>query len=179
MDEALREERATRRIVVGVGGSLGSLAALHMAVDEARRTSSEVLAVLAWLPQGGEHGYRLAPCPPLLASWRESAVARLREALDEAFGGAPAGVRLSAVVVRGDTGPALVRLADRADDLLVVGAGSGGVLRRVLRPSVTRHCVEHARCPVVAVPRPTLQRELEALHRRNSWHLRTAMTPSH
>ncbi|MFI6445877.1 universal stress protein [Kitasatospora sp. NPDC050543] len=179
MDEGFHDERRGRRIVVGVSGSLGSLAALHQAVDEARRTDAEVLAVLAWLPQGGEHGYRRAPCPPLLAAWQEGAVARLREALDEAFGGAPTGVRLSAQVVRGDTGPVLVQCADRPGDLLVLGAGSGSVLRRGLRASVTAYCVKHAGRPVLAVPRPTLQRELDALRRRSAWHLPAALVPSH
>jgi tRNA(Ile)-lysidine synthase TilS/MesJ len=50
------DESGTRRIVVGVSGSLGSLAALHRAVDQARRTGAEVLAVLAW-----DHGLRHAP----------------------------------------------------------------------------------------------------------------------
>ncbi|MER5639103.1 universal stress protein [Kitasatospora sp. NPDC002227] len=177
MSEGYGGERRTGRIVVGVSGSLGSLAALHRAVDEARRTDAEVLAVLAWAPQGGEHAYRLAPCPPLLAAWRQGAVERLRDALAEAFGGAPDGVRLSAQVVRGDAAPALVRAADRPDDVLVVGAGSGSRLRRGLRPSVTAYCVKHASCPVLAVPRPGLQRELEALHRRNAWHLPTAPAP--
>ncbi|GHE25102.1 hypothetical protein GCM10018781_76070 [Kitasatospora indigofera] len=174
-----RDERRPGRIVVGVSGSLGSLAALHRAVAEGRRTGAEVLALLAWIPPGGEHGYRLAPCPPLLATWQDDASARLREALDEAFGGAPAGVRLSAQVIRGDSGPALVHTADRAADLLVVGAGGGSLLRRGLRPSVTAHCVRYASCPVLAVPRPTLHRELEAIHRRNLWHLPTTPAPSH
>ncbi|MDH6574740.1 universal stress protein [Kitasatospora sp. MAP5-34] len=165
------------RIVVGVSGSLGSLAALHRAVDEAGRTDTEVLAVLAWLPQGGEHGYRLAPCPPLLAAWGKAAAERLSEALVDAFGGVPSGVRLAAEVVRGDSGPALVQVADRPGDVLVVGAGSGSRLRRGLRPSVTAYCVKHAACSVLTVPKPMLQRELEAFHRRNVWHLPTALIP--
>ncbi|GAA2157427.1 hypothetical protein GCM10009760_59610 [Kitasatospora kazusensis] len=167
------------RTVVGVSGSLGSLAALHRAVDEAARTDTEVLAVLAWLPQGGERAYRLAPCPPLLTAWTQAAAARLSEALDDAFGGASSGVRLSAQVVRGESGPALVRVADRPGDVLAVGAGSGSRLRRGLRSSVTAYCVKHAACPVLVVPQPMLQRELEALHRRNLWHLRTAVFPGH
>ncbi|WP_051811966.1 universal stress protein [Kitasatospora sp. MBT63] len=159
-----------RRIVVGVGGSLGSLAALHRAVAEAARTDAEVLAVLAWAPQGGEHGYRLAPCPPLLSLWRDAAAHRLAQALDDAFGGMPAGVRLTAEAVRGDTGGVLVRTADRAGDLLVVGAG-GGLLHRGLRPSVTAYCVRRALCPVLTVPRPALQQDLAELHRRGRRHL--------
>ncbi|MFI9331776.1 universal stress protein [Kitasatospora sp. NPDC052868] len=157
------------RIVVGVSGSLGSLAALHHAVAEARRTDAEVLAVHCWTPVGGEFGYRRSPCPPLLGACREAAAARLRQALDEAFGGAHAGVRLRSQAVRGETGQALVRVADQPGDVLVLGAGRRGALARVLRPSVTAYCVRHADCPVLAVPKPPLQRELEALERH---HLR-------
>ncbi|MDH6137580.1 nucleotide-binding universal stress UspA family protein [Kitasatospora sp. MAA4] len=162
-----------QRVVVGVSGSLGSLAALHRAVVEARRADAEVLAVLAWLPVGGEYGYRRSPCPPLLAVWRQAAEGRLAEALDEAFGGAPTGVRLSTVVIRGESGPALVQTADREDDLLVVGAGSGSRLARGLRRSVPAYCVKHADCPVLAVPRPALQRDLKALRRRSVRQLLT------
>ncbi|WP_327683449.1 universal stress protein [Kitasatospora sp. NBC_00458] len=156
------------RIVVGVSGSLGSLAALHRAVAEARRLDAEVLAVHCWTPAGGEFGYRRSPCPPLLTACRDAAAARLREALDQAFGGVPAGVRLRSVAVRGETGQALVHCADRPGDLIVLGAGGRGALARALRPSVTAYCVRHASCPVLAVPRPPLQRELEAFrhHRR-------------
>ncbi|MED7947333.1 universal stress protein [Streptomyces sp. BE303] len=155
------------RIVVGLSGSLGSLAALHRAVAEARRLDAEVLAVHCWTPVGGEFGYRRSPCPPLLTACRDAAAARLREALDQAFGGTPAGVRLRGVAVRGETGQALVRCADRPGDLLVLGAGSRGALARALRPSVTAYCVRHAACPVLAVPKPPLQRELEALRRHH------------
>ncbi|MFI6846718.1 universal stress protein [Kitasatospora sp. NBC_00085] len=157
-----------RRIVVGVSGSLGSLAALHGAVAEARRTDAEVLAVHCWSPPGGEFGYRRSPCPPLLSACRDAAAARLRQALDEAFGGGYAGVRLRSQAVRGETGQALVRSADRPGDLLVLGAGGRGVLSRALRPSVTAYCVRHATCPVLAVPKPPLQRELEALQRHHT-----------
>ncbi|WP_441251665.1 universal stress protein [Kitasatospora sp. McL0602] len=166
-------ESAGRRIVVGVGGSLGSLAALHRAVGEARRTGAEVVAVLAWLPPGGEHGYRRSPCPPLLAAVREGAAGRLRTALEEAFAGAGAGVRLTSQLVRGEAGAALVATADRPDDLLVLGAGRGSWYRR----SVARYCLRHAACPVLAVPRPALQRELESYHRRAVWHLRSEPAP--
>ncbi|MFJ8043855.1 universal stress protein [Kitasatospora sp. NPDC096147] len=174
-----RDVLRPRRIVVGVSGSLGSLAALHRAVEEARRTDAEVLAVLAWLPQGGEIGYRRAPCPPLLGVWEESATARLAEALDAAFGGAgPAGVRMSGCAVRGETAPALALFADRSADLLVVGAGSGSRLRRGLRASVPAECLKVARCPVLAVPRPPLQRELESRSWRHWWQFPVAPVPT-
>ncbi|MDH6109352.1 nucleotide-binding universal stress UspA family protein [Kitasatospora sp. MAP12-15] len=178
MEQGSRHASQRRRIVVGVSGSLGSIAALHHAVAEARRTDGEVLAVLAWEPVGGEYGYRRAPCPPLLAAWRDAAVARLREALEGVVGVGCADVPLHAEAVRGEAGEALVRTADRSDDLLVVGAAGTGRLRRLLRPSVTAHCVKRAECPVLVVPKPALQRELETLQRRNSRHLPMVPIPS-
>ncbi|MFD9123887.1 universal stress protein [Kitasatospora sp. NPDC059571] len=179
MDEGYRGEPRTRRVIVGLGGSLGTLAALHRAVDEARRTGAEVPAPLARHPQGGEHVCHRAPCPSLLTVREESAGARLRKAVDEAFGGAPAGVPLRARTVRGDAGLAPVRAADRPDDVLVVGAGSGDRLRRGLRPSMTAHCVKHAACPVPAVPKPALQREPESFHRRTARHPRATPAAIH
>lgn len=166
-----------RRIVVGVSGSLGSIAALHRAVAEARRTDAAVLAVLAWEPVGGEYAYRRSPCPPLLVAWREAAVARLTGAIETAFSAGCAGVPLTAEVARGHAGDVLVRTAGRVDDLLVIGAGRAGVLRRLLHPSPTPYCVKRAECPVLVVPKPALQRELETLQRRNAWHLPTQSTP--
>ncbi|GAA2842629.1 hypothetical protein GCM10010441_78400 [Kitasatospora paracochleata] len=170
MDAYLPDGRTERRVVVGLSGSLGSLAALHRAVAEARRTDTPVLAVHAWEPPGGEIGYRRSPCPPLLAAVRAQAAERLATALDDAFGGTDPGVRLQTLLVRGEPGRALVAAAEHPDDLLVLGAG-GSLLHRGLRPSVTGHCLRHAACPVLTVPRPALQRDLQALHRRNRWHL--------
>ncbi|MEU8923277.1 universal stress protein [Kitasatospora sp. NPDC048545] len=155
-----------RRIVVGVSGSLGSLAALHHAAAEARRTDAEVLAVLCWVPPGDELGYRRTPCPPVITAGRDAAVVRLRQALDEAFARRYAGLRLRCQAVRGDTGHTLVRCADRPGDLLVLGAGrERGRLARLVHPSVSAYCVRHAACPVLTVPHPPLQRDLEALER--------------
>ncbi|MFE6056981.1 universal stress protein [Kitasatospora sp. NPDC056446] len=167
------EDGGAPRVVVGVSGSLGSLAALHRGVAEARERGAELLPVLAWEPPGGEHGYRRSPCPPLLAAVREAAEQRLRDALDAAFGGADPGVPLRPVVIRGETGPALVHVADRPGDLLVLGRG-GGVLHRRLRRSVPGYCARRAGCPVLTVPVPELLaelHELEAMNRRARLHL--------
>ncbi|WP_406362565.1 universal stress protein [Streptomyces sp. NBC_00715] len=159
-----------RRAVVGVSGSLGSLAALHRAVNEARRTDAELLAVLAWEPPGGELAYRRSMFPSPVADLRRDASERLLAALDTAFGDAGPGVPFQGLVVRGTAGRALVETADRTDDLLVIGAGSRGGMR-ALFPSVTRYCVAHAACPVLAVPHSPLQSELVSMHRRISLRL--------
>ncbi|RKE19966.1 universal stress protein [Streptomyces sp. TLI_171] len=153
------------RVVVGVSGSLGSLAALHRAVAEARRSGGEVLALHTWEPPSGEFGHRRSPCPPLLAAVREAATACLADAMTEAFGGADPGVPLAARTVRGRTAPVLLAAAGRPTDLLVLGP-SGSWLHRGLRGSVGTQCLRRAGCPVLVVPRPELALDLRGLSAR-------------
>ncbi|MFG2346798.1 universal stress protein [Streptomyces phaeochromogenes] len=165
------DEGERRRIVVGVSGSLGSLAALHRAADEARRTDAELLAVLAWEPPGGElaHGRSRFTVP--VTDLRQAAGTRLLAALDTAFGDTGPGARFQGLIAQGSPGRALVESADRSDDLLVIGAGYRGRLRRALFPSVARYCLAHATCPVLAVPPSPLEGDLATLHRRVSLRL--------
>ncbi|MCQ4040458.1 universal stress protein [Streptantibioticus rubrisoli] len=149
------------RVVVGVSGSLSSLAALHRAVDEARRRDAVLVPVLAWTPVGGEATYRRSPCPALLKEWEIAACKRMDTAFEQAFGGYPEGVRIQGRVVRGDAGQALVHTADRPDDLLIVGSGRRGRLRRMFHGAVSRYCLAHARCTVLAVPPSELLDTLE------------------
>ncbi|MBD0673274.1 universal stress protein [Streptomyces sp. CBMA156] len=157
------------RVIVGVSGSLHSLTALHRAAEEARVREAVLVPVLIWTPVGGERNYRARPCPPLLRAWQELAEARMERALDEAFGGLPIGVPVQPLVLRGEAAKVLPGLADRPGDLLVVSTGEQGdlrsALRRLLRRSVTRHCLNRARCGVLAVPPSTLHQDLRALHR--------------
>lgn len=145
-----------RRVIAGVSGSLRSLGALRAGVAEARSRGAVLLAVLAWAPAGGEVAYRRAPSPLLLRLWESAAGERLRESFDAVFGGMPAGVTVRMMVVRARPGPLLVELADRPDDLLVVGYGGRSRLGCAVHGSVTRYCLSHARCPVLAVPPPEL-----------------------
>ncbi|MEV6573624.1 universal stress protein [Streptomyces sp. NPDC051577] len=159
-----------RRVVVGVTGTLGSLAALHRAAAEARVRDAELRVVLAWQAPGGELGGRNGLGPRALAQCRTAAVERLREVLDTAFRAAKPGVTLAGITVRGTPGAALVDAARGVEDLLVVGTGSRAPLRR-LRPSVARYCLAHAACPVLVVPPSPLQVEFDAAHRRNFWRI--------
>ncbi|MFD7782196.1 universal stress protein [Streptomyces nojiriensis] len=153
--------------MVGVTGRPGSPTVLHRAAAEARLRGAELRVVLAWQSPGGELGSRNGLGPAALAECRCSAVERLREVLDTAFSVVEPGVALVGLTVRGTPGAALVDTARDPDDLLVVGTGSRGVLRRLVRPSVARYCLAHAACPVLAVPPSPLQAELDAAHRRN------------
>ena len=69
-----------RRIIVGVHGSVGSLQALRFAADEARHRATPLVAVIAWLPPGGEMAERRQASPHLRKIWREAAWERLRAA---------------------------------------------------------------------------------------------------
>jgi len=154
----------TRRVIAGVNGSVRSLAALRVGAAEARAADAELLPVLAWTPVGGEIAYARSPCPWLLRVWEQDARDRLLGALDQAFGGMPDGVVVHQAIVRGPAGPSLVWIADRPDDLLVVGCGGWGPLGYVVHGAVSRYCLAHARCPVLAVPPPEMIRELRSRH---------------
>jgi nucleotide-binding universal stress UspA family protein len=158
-----------RRIIVGVHGSLGSLQALRYAADEARQRSIPLHPVIAWVPPGGDMAERRNSSPYLRKIWRDAAWERLWGAFDAGLGGMPADLRVEPVVARGETGPVLVEAADQPDDLLIVGTGRRGV-RRMLRHSVSRYCLAHARCPVLAVPPSALMDEMS--HGLRAWHVR-------
>jgi nucleotide-binding universal stress UspA family protein len=159
-----------RRIIVGVHGSLGSLQALRFAADEARQRSVPLLAVTAWVPPGGDMAERRHSSPYLRKIWREAAWERLWTAFDASLGGVPADLRVETRAVRGDTGPVLVDTADQPDDLLIIGTGRRAWFGRMMRRSVSRYCLAHARCPVLAVPPSALMDEMS--HPLHSWHVR-------
>ncbi|MGW1726077.1 universal stress protein [Streptomyces sp. NPDC002306] len=161
------------RVVVGVSGSPGSLTALRRAVEEARRRDAELWPVLAWEPPGGELSALRHPVPSETADqWQFLARERLLAILDDVFGDAGPGVGMRALVARGTPGPALVETADGANDVLVVGAGQRSQWHRACSRSISRYCLAHATCPVLAIPPSPLESELAAVHRRNAWRLR-------
>lgn len=147
------------RVIVGVSGSVSSLAAVHRAVREARYRDAELVPVAAWLPTDD-------PLRPL-SELEHAARRRLDVIFEQAFGGYPAGVLLRPRVVRAEAGAALVAAADRPDDLLVVGAGRPGRVARLRHGSVARYCHAHARCEVLVVPASDLLADLE--HAVHGW----------
>jgi nucleotide-binding universal stress UspA family protein len=161
---------AVRRIVVGVHGSLGSLQALRFAADEARQRAVPLAPVIAWLPPGGDLAERRHPSPYLRKIWREAAWQRLWTAFEAGLGWVPDDLTVQPAVVRGEPGPVLTDVACSPEDLLIIGTGRRGSLRRVLRRSVGRYCLAHARCPVLAVPPSALMDEMS--HGLRPWHLR-------
>lgn len=146
-----------------------SLHALRSAVDEARRRDAVLYTVIAWRAPGGDMIDRAAPEPHLRRVWRDIAMRTLRTAWDEALGGLPDDLPVHLLAERGRAGWVLTELADRDDDLLVVGAARRPSLPR---RSVARYCVARARCAVLVVPPPPLVRHLDhnALRRRRAVH---------
>jgi nucleotide-binding universal stress UspA family protein len=147
-------------IVVGVDGSEISHEALRWAAEEARLRSSRLVAVYAWSfipPQPiGDPGMLAVPAGDLPGQLEaESDAARL--ALDDAVEtvlGAETGIEVERKLVERDAGEALV--AESADaDLVVVGSHGRTGFRAALLGSVSRHVVDHAKCPVVVVKQST------------------------
>ena len=154
-------------IVAGVSGSPGSVHALRYAADLARRHDAILVPLLVWAPPGGDLADRKTPDPQLRQLWKDDAWRRLHEAIDTALGGFPNGVRTWSLVLRGPAGPVLVSAARAAGDLLVIGAGRSGTTLRPASGRVSRYCLHHAHCPVVAVPPPALARQ--ASHGLRGW----------
>jgi nucleotide-binding universal stress UspA family protein len=157
-----------RRVIVGASGSPGSLRALRHAENLARHGDATLTPVLAWVPPGGELAAR-QPCPALVRIWHDAAWQRLWAALEAAWGKLPADLSILPVVQRGQPGPVLVTLASRPDDLLIVGAGRRGMMAWPTHGRVSRYCVSHAGCPVLAVPPASLAQEGRG---RRGWTLR-------
>ena len=107
--------------------------------------------------------------------WRDAAWERLWTAFDAGLGGVPADLHVEPQAVRGEPGPVLVDAADQPGDLLIIGTGRRAGVGRVLRRSVSRYCLAHARCPVLAVPPSALMDEMS--HGLRSWHLRRHALP--
>ncbi|HEX2312723.1 MAG TPA: universal stress protein, partial [Thermomonospora sp.] len=144
------------RVIVGVDDSDSSRWALSWALGEARLRGLEVLLV------------HVAPVPPYAAAAGvpgHGAVCGLRDAGGELItrmlaelrdsGGCDA-VHVSGMTLLGAPGDALVRLA-REEDILVVGRSGRGLLSRLLRPSVHRHCAAHARATLICVSPPSIE----------------------
>ncbi|GAA0401102.1 universal stress protein [Streptomyces luteireticuli] len=155
------------RVVVGVDGSPNSVVALRAALTEARRRAAELYAVTAYLPADGAWAVGPGPYPD---PDRRKAAAALERTCRTALGTGPEAAPFSAVVVRGRARCVLAALADRPEDLLVVGVGRQGPVRRLLRSSLARDCVRHTRCPLLLVPAPGLARDYrKGLRRWNGW----------
>ncbi|MEO8283964.1 MAG: universal stress protein [Pseudarthrobacter sp.] len=144
------------RIVVGVDGSDGSLAALAWAVKEAELRGAAVHAVIAWeriTGPGATNGWAVGTggpsgdTDPVLAT----ATVEVTRLAKEAVKGSD--VKISCEAIEGDPAQVLLQCAESAAALVVGSRGHGGFVGALLG-SVSQHVVAHARCPVVLIPDP-------------------------
>ena len=166
------------RVIVGTSGSPGSLHALRYGEVLARAHAAALIPVLAWELPGGDHGERVQPSGELRQVWHNLACRRLRDALIAVWGTDPDDPLVQPHVERGAAGWVLVNLACRPGDVLVVGAGRRGALTRMIFSRVSRYCLAHAQCPVLAIPPPVLTHDLR--HGRLAWLFwHRPLTPEH
>lgn len=139
-------EPGTRRVVVGVDGSPHSQAALHAAVQEARRLGARLEVLHAWTapivmaPMGA-----VPPWPRMVH--RDLA----DEVLEHAVADLPDDVEVVPCAVEGHAASALVEASTGADLLVVGSRGRGGFAGLVLG-STSHQAAAHARCPVLVLP---------------------------
>lgn len=130
------------RVVVGVDGSAGSVAALHWAAAEACRCQVVLRIVSAW-EEPGQSGPTLAGHPARIAALR------VQEALARVLSRQHYPRRIACAALRGAPGEALLNAASDAG-LLVLGAGGVGAAQM---PGTTgRYCLQHGHSPLVFVP---------------------------
>ncbi len=142
----MSDPQPTHRIVAGVDGSSCSLDALEWAIRQAQLIGARVLVVTAW-QRPAAVGWGLPVAPPPTPP--EDANSVLEEVLEPIRRRHPtADVQLK--TVQGHPAPALVEASEGAD-LLVVGSHGHGAFAGMLLGSVSRHCVSHAKCPVLVV----------------------------
>lgn len=150
--EAVVLDADVGRVVVGVGRSPGAYQALRYAVTEARRRDATLLAVRTFrLPTSEQSVLNVE----LLMM---SAAEHVRCAFAEAIGQVPADPQIEVAVLAGPSANALVSVANRESDLLIIGGCGAHRLGRIHGTAIARFCARRAVCPVVIVPPPALAR---------------------
>ncbi|MGO9082122.1 MAG: universal stress protein [Streptosporangiaceae bacterium] len=145
------------RIVAGVDGSPASLAALRWAVHQAELTGGSVQAVVAWQFPALVGGYGWAPVAALPdIDFSEVAEKTAAEAIAKVVDPA-SNVTVTPKVAEGNAARVLLDAAADAD-LLVIGSRGHGGFAGALLGSVSQHCTQHARCPVVLIHDPSHER---------------------
>jgi nucleotide-binding universal stress UspA family protein len=122
-----------RRVVVGLDGSLNSIAALHRAVTEARDMAATLEIVL------------VDPGPPQ-PSGQAAGLDRLEQIMSREYP-APVGVPVLSRGEHGSPGKVLARLA-RGAQLLVLGARARSEAGNPLGGDVVPVCLSYAQCPI-------------------------------
>jgi nucleotide-binding universal stress UspA family protein len=139
-------ENRQQKVVVGVDGSACGQEALRWAQQYVADVGGQLTAVMAWhYPALTTAGGGVAPHTP---DPERHARTVLAEAVEKAAVDGAADIEQ--VVAHGHPAGVLIDRSQDAD-LLVVGTRGHGGFTGMLLGSVSTHCVQHARCPVVVV----------------------------
>jgi nucleotide-binding universal stress UspA family protein len=138
------------RVVAAVDGSACSVDVLCWAARRAEFAGGSVDAVMAWQYPADLTGYAWGPASTIEdVDYGQTAEQVVADTIGQAVGrGSAAPVR--PVVTQGHPADVLIGAADGAD-LLVVGSHGRGGLTGALLGSVSRYCIQHARCPVAVI----------------------------
>jgi nucleotide-binding universal stress UspA family protein len=133
-------------IVVGIDGSECSAQALRWAINEARVSNRSLLLVHVW------HWRTDAIASPMSLVGTPDARQAGRRLLDRAAMQARRqGVTVSTHLLEGAPPTTLAKAAE-GSAMLIVGSHGHRGMTKVLFSSVSRGCIQHARCPVVVIP---------------------------
>jgi nucleotide-binding universal stress UspA family protein len=139
---------AEPKIIVGVDGSADSLAALSVALEEARLRHASLRVVMAWQLTWSE----IALETPALVKKVEDHAAEMLDVALASIDPGRAGVEVSGELVNGHAAAVLLEEAHDATLLVVGTRGTGGVAGTLVG-SVAHAVIHHAGCPVLVVPR--------------------------
>lgn len=143
------------RLVVGLDGSPGSVAALRWAVAEAQYRRADVDVVACWYPPlvAEARGYQvgLLGCDDYAAVLRQTLDSALEDIAPDVEAAGADGRAVTGRLLEGAPGATLVSESKNAT-IVVVGRHGRRSLGRLLLGSVSRHVADHAECPVVVVP---------------------------
>ena len=147
-------------IVVGLDDSPSGKAALRWAAEQAIRTHAVLRAVhvLDW-PYGPDDTGSSAAGGAINLTFDQKQAAYLAR-ITKVFDDISPRPDWLIQFATGEPGPVLVRQS-RDSQLLVVGTREHVGLGRLLVGSISHHCLNHADCPVVAVPALTPESVLD------------------
>lgn len=145
----MMQESSHPRVVVGVDDSLTGLAALRVAVAEARRRGLPLHAVRA-----ASHG---------VACYEQSFIT---QAFHQALGGVPDDIEVHQDCVSLCIRDAIRTSAADPRDLIVIGTSGKGLWHAIWSGSSIRALLRRPRCQVLAVPAPEMNRAARRERRR-------------
>jgi nucleotide-binding universal stress UspA family protein len=141
------------RVVVGIDNSAGSAEALRWALAYAQLTGATIEAVTAWqVPPMYVYAYGWTPTGIDNADIIRYAEKTLAETVAQVRDGQDHPAPVTTQVMEGPAAQVLLEAGTGAE-LMVLGSRGHGAFAGMLLGSVSQHCVQHATCPTVVIPK--------------------------